>query len=245
MIERARQAELAARRTPAAASPARRCTTAARRRAPTSSPVSASITGMPGLRMHALAEHAAVADPCALRHHATRLPIVASSPTITGAACGGSSTPPMPDATRQVHTLADLRARPDRRPGVDHGVGADARADVHVARHQDHARREVRAPPRRRPGHRRAPWPPRSRASAGSCRRTRTGRARSSPSSTSRNSSRIAYFSHSCTTTSPSTTSATRASPRSSRSIASCTAARASSLGITDAEVVAPLPERR
>ena len=35
-----------------------------------SSPVSASITGIAGVRMHALAEHRAVSDPCALGDHA-------------------------------------------------------------------------------------------------------------------------------------------------------------------------------
>ena len=50
-----------------------------------------------------------------------------------------------PDAAREVHALADLRARADRRPGVDHRALADARADVHVARHQDHAGLEERA----------------------------------------------------------------------------------------------------
>ena len=37
------------------------------------------------------------------------------------------------DAARQVHVLADLRARADGGPGVDHRAFVDVGADVHVA----------------------------------------------------------------------------------------------------------------
>src|SRR5439155_15122534 len=57
---------------------------------------------------------------------------------------------PDPDAARKVDPLADLRARADRCPRVDHRVGPDAGADVHVAGHEDHARREIGAPTSRR-----------------------------------------------------------------------------------------------
>ena len=88
----------------------------------------------------------------------------------------------MPTPPERCTLAADLRARADRRPRVDHRAGADVGADVHVARHEDDASVEERAPPSRRRRGRPARRPPRSRASAGSCRRTRTGRARSSPS---------------------------------------------------------------
>src|SRR3954447_1278166 len=60
--------------------------------------------------------------------------------------------PADPDAPGEVDVFADLRAAPDRRPRVDHRVLADVRADVHVARHNDHAGGEVAAPPGRSAG---------------------------------------------------------------------------------------------
>src|SRR5262249_58018141 len=49
------------------------------------------------------------------------------------------------DAAGKVHVAADLGAGADGRPGVDHGVRADARADVHVTGHEHDARLEERA----------------------------------------------------------------------------------------------------
>jgi hypothetical protein len=49
------------------------------------------------------------------------------------------------DAAREVDVGADLRARPDGRPGVDHRPRADPGADVDVPRHEDDARRQERA----------------------------------------------------------------------------------------------------
>src|SRR5690606_37754426 len=56
--------------------------------------------------------------------------------------------PADPGAARDVHVLADLRARTDRGPGIDHRPFIDIGADVHEARHQDHAARDIAAPPR-------------------------------------------------------------------------------------------------
>src|ERR1051326_8120996 len=47
------------------------------------------------------------------------------------------------DAARQVTVLADLRARTDRRPGIDHRAAADMGADIDEARHQDNVRRDI------------------------------------------------------------------------------------------------------
>jgi len=74
------------------------------------------------------------------------------SSTITGFAFGGSSTPPDPDAAREMHVPSDLGTRPDGRPSVNHGSGADPRTDVDVARHQDDAGFEVRPITGRCPG---------------------------------------------------------------------------------------------
>src|SRR5207245_3403465 len=41
-----------------------------------------------------------------------------------------------PDPAREVTVSADLRARADRRPGVDHRAAADIGADIHKARHK-------------------------------------------------------------------------------------------------------------
>ena len=51
-----------------------------------------------------------------------RAPMKQLSSMITGPACSGSSTPPMPAPPEMWHVLADLRAGADRRPGVDHGA---------------------------------------------------------------------------------------------------------------------------
>ena len=77
-----------------------------------------------------------------------------SSSMITGPACSGSSTPPMPGAARDVDVAADLRAAADRRPGVDHRAFADVGADVDEARHQHRARRDEGAAADDRAGHR-------------------------------------------------------------------------------------------
>ena len=72
-----------------------------------------------------------------------RAPMKQLSSMITGPACSGSSTPPMPGAAGDVALLADLRAGADGRPGVDHGVAVDVGAEVDEARHQHHAGRDV------------------------------------------------------------------------------------------------------
>ena len=41
-----------------------------------------------------------------------------------------------PDAARKVNVAADLRAGPDRRPGVHHAALADVGADIHERRHE-------------------------------------------------------------------------------------------------------------
>ncbi len=56
-------------------------------------------------------------------------------------------------AAGQVAMLADLRARTDRGPGVDHGALAHMRADVDEAGHQHHVLAEIAAAPRHRTGH--------------------------------------------------------------------------------------------
>src|SRR5581483_11578576 len=58
-----------------------------------------------------------------------------------------------PDTAGEMDVGADLRARSDRRPGIDHRVRADPRTDVHVRRHQDDAAREERAVPGSRRRH--------------------------------------------------------------------------------------------
>src|SRR3989440_9734052 len=57
------------------------------------------------------------------------------------------------DPARQVHVATDLRARAHRRPGVDHGPGADPGADVDVARHQHDVGRAVGAAAHQRVRH--------------------------------------------------------------------------------------------
>ena len=133
------------------------------------------------------------------------------------------------DAACEVHVGADLRARADRRPGVDHRVRPDPRTDVHVARHHhDAAARDTsRSAPSQAARHaRRAP---RSRASAESCPGTRTARPRSSPSCGSGSSRGSPPLRSSFTLHSPSIFSATRISPRSSAAIVSSVVTAASS----------------
>src|SRR3569832_2433979 len=52
------------------------------------------------------------------------------------------------DAARQMHILADLRARAHRRPGIDHRAFIDIGADVDIGRHQDHVLGDEAAAPR-------------------------------------------------------------------------------------------------
>src|SRR5207249_3554399 len=54
------------------------------------------------------------------------------------------------NTARQVHIPPDLGPAADGCPGVDHGARADARANVDVARHQDHAGLEEASVARRR-----------------------------------------------------------------------------------------------
>ena len=74
-----------------------------------------------------------------------REPRNAPSSTITGAACGGSSTPPIPTPPARWTSAPICAHEPDRRPGVDHRARADPGADVDVARHQHDALGEKRA----------------------------------------------------------------------------------------------------
>src|SRR5262249_9044714 len=94
----------------------------------------------------ALPEHTALSDARALRDHAA----TADRRVVLddhGRSLRRLEDAADADAPREVHALPDLAARADGRPRVDHGVGADTGADVHVGRHQDHAGREVGAPP--------------------------------------------------------------------------------------------------
>ena len=150
----------------------------------------------------------------------------------------------MPTPPDRWHVLADLRARADRRPGVDHRVLADVGADVHVARHHHDAGREVRAPAGLRAGH-----DPHAGRLVVALQRDlvpelERARARSTLMWVSRNSSRIACFSHSWTTTSPSTTSATRACAGVEQVDRLAHVRRGLGLGHHRGEVVAVLPEQ-
>src|SRR6267143_5825834 len=51
-------------------------------------------------------------------------------------------------AAGQVHVLADLSARPDGRPRIDHGSLVDVGADIHVRGHEHHVAGDVGAAPR-------------------------------------------------------------------------------------------------
>ena len=110
-----------------------------------SAPVSTSITGIEPVRMAAAPSMTPVADPRAVGHDAARADhgVVADHHRRGLRRLEHAADP---HTTGEVHPLTDLRARPDRRPGVDHGVGADARTDVDVARHHHRARREVGTP---------------------------------------------------------------------------------------------------
>ena len=150
-----------------------------------------------------------------------REPRNAPSSTITGARLRRLEHAADPDAAREVDVRADLRARADGRPGVDHRARPDPGADVDVAGHQHDALREERAVARDAGRH--DPHAERGvdRASAGSCRGTASRRPPSarpcaggsrggSPSSPTRS------------TIQPSRPfSATRSSPRSRSAIAS------------------------
>ena len=65
-----------------------------------------------------------------------RAPMKQLSSMMVGAACNGSSTPPMPAPPEMWQCAADLRAGADGRPGVDHRVLADMGADIDEAGHQ-------------------------------------------------------------------------------------------------------------
>src|SRR5688572_22277134 len=58
------------------------------------------------------------------------------------------------DAAGDVAVLADLRARADGDPGVDHGAAVDIGADIEKARHQDGAGRDIGAAPHHAVRHR-------------------------------------------------------------------------------------------
>src|SRR5205085_7903222 len=99
----------------------------------------------------ALADDAAFADACALRDHRAatdhRLATDHHRRRLRGFEHAADT-----DAAGQVHVVADLGARTDRRPRVDHRAAPDAGADVHVTRHQDHTLAEVATPPGRAAG---------------------------------------------------------------------------------------------
>jgi len=52
-----------------------------------------------------------------------------------------------------MNVLADLRARADGRPGIDHGAAVDIGADIHKGRHQHDVGRQKRALARGRRRH--------------------------------------------------------------------------------------------
>ena len=145
-----------------------------------SSPVSASMTGMPGLRMHPPRGPRPSPDPGALGDHRP----AADEGVVLHDHRGGlgrleDTADPYPAG--QVDVGADLGAGAHGGPGVDHGAGADPGADVDVARHHDDARLEEAAPAGRRAGHHPDARPRRNRASGAACRRTRRARPRRSP----------------------------------------------------------------
>ena len=82
-----------------------------------------------------------------------RAPMKQSSSMITGSACSGSSTPPMPTPPERWQLRADLRAASHRGPGVHHGAAADMGADIDEAGHQHHAGRDVGAAAHHRARH--------------------------------------------------------------------------------------------
>ena len=117
-----------------------------------SSPVSASMTGMEGFKMvpsptteprpdpRPLGDHAPAADHhLVLDDHGRRL--------------GRLEHPPDTHAAGEVDLLADLGAGSDGGPGVYHGAGPDPGSDVDEAGHADHAVPEERPPPGRGPGY--------------------------------------------------------------------------------------------
>src|SRR4051812_47048796 len=102
--------------------------------------------GRVGGEHHAGAEHGTGADANALDDDASR-PDERAVLDHDGGGLDRLEPPADPNATGKVHVTADLRARPDGRPRVDHGPGADPRADVHVARHEHRTRLDVRPVP--------------------------------------------------------------------------------------------------
>ena len=156
-----------------------------------------------------------------------------SSSMITGSACSGSSTPPMPTPPERWHVLADLRAGADRGPGVDHGALVDIGADIHEARHQHDARRDVGRAAHDGAGHgAEAGFLEAVLAPAGELQRHLVvpGAGGACPSARNRSGgsdSSTAFFSHWLTFQPPAPSgSATRAWPESSASSAASTAAR-------------------
>ena len=101
---------------------------------------------------------------------------------MTGSAPTGSMTPPICAAARQVHALADLRARSDERVRIDERSLADVRADVDEhRRHADDAAIDERAFANRRSARHDAHAGVERRASSAAscpCRRTASGRDR-------------------------------------------------------------------
>ena len=92
-----------------------------------------SMIGVAGGEHDVRAEHGPRADAHALDHDAAR----ADERAVLddhGRGLQRLEHAADPDAAGQVHVGADLRARADRRPRVDHRVLADPGADVHVAR---------------------------------------------------------------------------------------------------------------
>ena len=114
-------------------------------------------------------DHRPLADDDALDHDRTR----AEERAVLDddrRACGGSRTPPMPTPPARCTSAPDLRARADRRPGVDHRPRPDPGPDVDVAGHEHDPLGEERAEAGDARAARRAPRAPHSPTSPGSCR---------------------------------------------------------------------------
>src|SRR5580704_856641 len=195
---------------------------------PSSSPVAASITGMLGFRITPSARTAPAPTraPWVTMH---RLPMLASSPTITGVALGGSSTPPIPTPPARC-TRAPICAHDATVAQVSTMEPAPTRAPMLTYEGMSTTPR-----PRNEPQRADAPGTARTPASANPCLRGSLSAYSNGPSSIvsiprSENSSRMDFLSHSWTTTwsVAGSTSATRASPLSSRSMASSTSLAAS-----------------
>ena len=160
--EHARQAELAAGERRAAAWPTPRRTTAALTATDLLAGLGVDHRDRPG-EDAPRTEHHAVAHAGAVGHDAAAADqaLVADHHR---RGLGRLEHAADADAAGQVDVVADLGARTDRRPGVDHRVRADPGADVRRSSASSRRPVEERAEPGRRAGHHPHPGGLRSRA---------------------------------------------------------------------------------